>query len=105
MALNEKLQEIVAKFPSALQPYVPHYVELLKKFTFDEIQAIVNQTVNGNSLAAYNAVISKMSNDELLIELKRINALMDGLIVDAKAETEYLKNFINVAIAIGLSAL
>lgn len=105
MALTEKAQELIGKLPAELQPFAGHYIDLLQRFTMDEIRGIISLSVEGNSQAAYAALVAKMSKDELLVEIARLNSVMDDLIANAKAETEYLKNFLNIAIAIGLSAM
>lgn len=104
MTLSDKVQNLISKLPPELQPYAPHYIDLLQRFTYEEIQGIVNQAIGGDSLAAYQAVVAKMTNDEVIAELERLNKVMDGLIDEARVETETLRNFVNTAIAVGLSA-
>lgn len=103
--LDEKIAKLIEKLPKDLQPFAPHYIELLKRFTAAEIANLVSQTVSGDSQIAYKSLVSKMSDDELLEEMTRLNTVMDGLITGARAEAEYLKNFITVAITIGLAAI
>ena len=105
MTLSDKIPNIIQKLPPDLRQYAPHYINLLQRFTYEEIQGIVNQAIGGDSLAAYQAVATKMTNDEIFAEMERLNATMDALIEESQMEKETLKNFFNTIIAIGLAAL
>ena len=105
MSEISKIQELVAKLPLELQPYAQHYVELLLQFQTSEIAALLDLAVGGDINLAYQMLVAKMSTGELLAEMDRLNLMLIQQNKEAKAESEYLKNFLSVAIAIGLAAL
>jgi hypothetical protein len=105
MSEQDRINEIVAKLPPIFQPYANHYVALLLTLQADEITDIVSNIVNGNTDETYKLLISKLSDAELLTEMDRINNYLDRLNADARAEGEYLKNFLNVIIAIGIASI
>jgi len=100
-----KIRELVAKLPLELQVYAQHYVELLLKFQTEEIANLLDLAVGGDINLAYKMLVAKMSNDELLAELDRLNAMLVEQNKEAAAEAQYLRNFLNIAIAIGIAAL
>jgi len=105
MSQITKIRELVAKLPLELQPYASHYVELLLNFQTSEIAALLDLAVGGDIKLAYQMLVAKMSTEELLDEMDRLNLMLIQQNKDAKAEGEYLKNFLNVAIVIGIAAL
>lgn len=100
-----RIQALVDKLPLELQVYAAHYVELLLKFQASEIANILDLVVGGDIILAYKMLVVKMSTEELLVEMDRLNAMLVQQNKEAKAESEYLKNFLSVAIAIGMAAI
>lgn len=102
---SEKIQQIVDKLPQEFQVFAPHYVELLMKFQASEISAMIDSIIGNDIKLAYKMLVEKMSTEELLAEMDRLNAVLIEKKEEALAETQYLKNFINVAIAVGIAAI
>lgn len=105
MSEIERIQTLVHKLPLELQVYASHYVELLLKFQASEIANILDLAIGGDVNLAYRMLVTRMSTEELLSEMDRLNTMLVEQNKEAKAESEYLKNFLSVVIAIGIAAL
>lgn len=100
--LNDKILELIAKLPAELQPLATEYIPAMQNMALSEILAMITELVNGNTVAAYKVIASKMTNDELLHE---INALGNDVQAANALNAASIAKQKNVLIAVLTTAL
>ncbi len=68
------IDELKAKVPEKLQPWVDEYGPALLAMTGDEFKAWLNRLIVGDIEAAYRSLLAKMDNSALLNEWDSLNA-------------------------------
>jgi len=109
MADTTKLQDLVGKLPTDLQPYAPVLIQAIAAGAQQEIQAAINLYLKGDWKPAYELAAKYMTWQQMCDEIKRIGATITAE-NQANASFEAFKESLANAIvstlfALGLAAL
>lgn len=98
-------REIIEKLPVELQPIASKYLPFFVEAAEDEIVAWVEAILAGNWEAAYQAVLQKMSNEDLAAEQEKITARLKDLNTESLERQEAQKQIIRDLLKEGLMVL
>ena len=99
------IDDLIEKLPEEMRESASRYIAFLKDSTFEELQAWIGLIAQGNWRAAYEQAIKKMSTEDLLAELERINESLGELNDANAAAIEQQKTLVTQLLTIGLALL
>lgn len=97
--------EIIEKLPEELQPLADVYLPIFADMAEDEVNALIDNIVEGDCLSAYNSMFTRMSTPQIATMIERINDRMVALNKASAQAVEMQRQFAKDALAIGLLAL
>lgn len=92
------IEKFIDSLPEEIQPIAGLYISTLNDMADSEIRAFVDLVVAGSWSAAFKAITGRMTTQELLSELERINGLLKKLNIQnaefVKIQVDLIKEFL-----------
>lgn len=101
----ERIDEIIEKLPPEFRPLAKRYVPILIEMSFEELTQWVRFIVIGNWQIAYARLVGKMSTDEQVAELKRVNEMLVGLNEENASAVRIQRNIVQELLLVSIQML
>lgn len=101
--MSDKLQKIINKLPEELRPWAIQYASIFISMTTEEIMQWIELIAAGNLSAAYERVVEKMENEDLINEWAVIKDKWDIANVNNAAKLELQRTAITAMLRILLT--
>jgi len=88
------IEKFIDSLPKEFQPIAGLYISTLNDMADSEIRAFVDLVATGSWSEAFKAITGRMTTEELLSELERINGLLKELNVENAEFVEIQVNII-----------
>lgn len=103
------LEELKAKLPAAMLPWVDKYGPIFIAMSTDELMAWIEKLAVGNSDEAYKAIIAKLPNSDLFSEWEKLNASWQSAneanVAKREVQTQAIAAILRVLLTIALATV